>query len=533
MTEPRNAAGYLVDRQVERGYGNRIAVTGPSESLTYAELAQRVAVASTAWRSIGLRPGERVMCYAADQPDLLIALLSVMRCGAVPVPVSTLYSGSELARLLRDSGAGALVVDTEHTEQADEILRAAPAHLHVVVTLGATAIRPSGLVRTLTWKELVTCGDSDTTAPPEPVSHDSSALWLYTSGSTGTPKAAMHRHGSIRFVAEAYGQGVLGLGADDRCFSASKLSFAFGLGNSCFLPLAAAASTILEPARPTPQNLLRRVVQDRPTIFFAVPSIYASLLRAPDVPTDAFSSVRFAVSAGEQLPVELQRRFQARFGIELVNGLGMTETLHIFVSNRPGHGRPGSIGTVVPGNEIQILAEGGTPAEPGRPGALLVRAPSSATGYWACDAAASRVFRGEWIDTGDLVRLDASGHYVYLGRATDMIKSGGVWVSPTEVEARLLLHPTVSEAVVVGIEDEHGLERPVACVVATPNRRIDTDELVGFCRSDLPSYKRPRRVLAFDSLPTNSAGKVQRHLLRTAAIERLNSLSGSPHTGSG
>ncbi|WP_312868291.1 benzoate-CoA ligase family protein [Amycolatopsis pithecellobii] len=519
MLEPSNAATYLVDRHVRRGAGERVAVMGPDRSVTYAELAQAIAAASAGWQSAGLRPEERVMLYADDHPDLLVALLSAMRYGAVPVPVSTLYTSDDLGRLLTDSRARAVVTDEKHAAEVKEAIGSAATGPITVIILSDTEIELPAPARILLWKDFVSQGHE--VGPPDESTEDSPALWLYTSGTTGNPKAAMHRHGSIRFVAEAYGQGVLEIQPADRCLSASKLSFAYGLGNSCFLPLGAGATTILDPARPTPQNLLHRLLIHRPTIFFGVPSVYASFLRDESIPADAFESVRFGVSAGERLPGELQRRFQSRFGVELVNGLGMTETLHVFLSTRPGHAQADSVGSVVPGYDVKVVSEGGSPAEPGQPGTLHVRAPSAATGYWARTAATRKVFEGEWVNTGDLVRQDSSGNFTILGRTTEMIKSGGLWVSPAEIEAHLLRHPTVAEAAVVGIPNADGLEKPVACVVSAPHTEIDPETLIAHCRSALPAFKQPRQVLVFDALPITPNGKLQRHALRTAATERL------------
>jgi benzoate-CoA ligase family protein len=521
MTEPFNAANYLVDRHLTQGNGDRIAATGPDGSLTYAELAQQVATASAGWRAAGLRPEERVLLYASDGPDLLVALLSLLRCGAVPVPVSTLYRGTDLAVLLRDARARFLVAGAEHVEQAGVALADRSADLHAVVTIGDTALDHPDGVRVLGWHRDV-LGSTAETGPADHVTEDSPALWLYTSGTTGTPKAAMHRHGSIRFVAEAYGRDVLGIGRDDRCFSAAKLSFAYGLGNSCFLPLAAGATTVLAAARPTPEALAERLVTDRPTLFFAVPTVFAALLRAGDLPDDVFASVRVAVSAGEALPAELQRRFSARFGVDLVNGLGTTETLHIFLSNRPGRTRPGSVGSAVPGYEVRVLTDG-RPASPGQPGALQVKAPSAASGYWARAEATARVFQGEWVATGDLCVHDEDGYYTCLGRTTDMIKAGGLWVSPVEVEAHLLTHPDVAEAAVIAAPDLDGLDEVVACVVPTAGRHVDPVEFIAFCGKELPAFKRPRRVLRFDTLPTNTTGKLQRRVLRELVIEQRTS----------
>jgi benzoate-CoA ligase family protein len=520
MSEPMNAAVYLVDRQIERGRSDHVAVTGPDGSLTYAQLQQQVMAASAGWRAAGLRPEERVMIYAGNWPETMVALLSVMRCGAIPVPVSTLYSGAELAALLDDSRARFLVIDDHSVDNAQQALADPPADLQAAVTLQGFVPQPSGRIARLVWGQDL-LGSGTDTAPPDRTTEDSPALWLYTSGTTGLPKAAMHRHGSIRAVAEAYGQGTLGIRAGDRCFSAAKLSFAYGLGNSCFLPLSAGATAVLDSANPAPNTLLRVLVEDQPTVFFAVPSIYAALLRCERMPAEAFASVRFAVSAGEPLPVDIQRRFQERFGVELVNGLGTTETLHIFLSNRPGRTRPGSIGTVVPGYQVRILAEDGSTAAPGEPGVLQVQAPSSATGYWARTQDSKTVFEGEWLNTGDLAVRDEHGYHNYLGRATDVIKSGALWVSPVEVEARLLKHPTVAEAAVVAVPDRDGLDKPVACVVPVPESRIEPEELVAFCCEELAAFKRPRHVLAFDSLPVNNTGKVQRRAVRDTAIALL------------
>jgi benzoate-CoA ligase family protein len=524
MSEPMNAAVYLVDRQIERGHGDRVAVAGPSGSLTYAELGRQVAAASAGWHSAGLRPEERVLLYACDRCDTLVALLSVMRCGAVPVPVSTLYSGPDLAARLRDARARFLIVSPEHARDAQAAVdeASAVADLRGVVALDDADLEPPDHIARLVWERDVLNSGADA-QPPDRTVEDSPALWLYTSGTTGTPKAAMHRHGSIRFVAEAYGQDVLGIGPADSCFSAAKLSFAYGLGNSCFLPLSAGATTVLDPAPAGPETLLRRLVADKPTVFFGVPSLYAAMLRAEDAPADAFGSVRLAVTAGEPLPTALQRGFQERFGVDLVNGLGSTETLHIFLSNRPGQARPGSTGTVVPGYEARIMAEDGSLAERGQPGELQVKAPSSAIGYWTRTQANKTVFQGEWLSTGDLFTCEEDGYYTCLGRTTEMIKSGGLWVSPAEVEARLLEHPTVAEVAVVAVPDSDGLDKPVACVVPSPGSQIAAEELIAFCREELASFKRPRHVLTFEALPTNPTGKVEREELRGTAIDLLQS----------
>ncbi|MCG8919167.1 benzoate-CoA ligase family protein [Actinokineospora sp. PR83] len=533
MSPLMNASVHLVDRQVAAGLGERTAVVDPGGHVDYRTLGRRVESATSRWRAAGLRPEERVVLHAPDSADLLVALLSVMRCGAIAVPVPTHYGAAELAAVLRDCRARALVVGVEQGERLRELSERARdfPDLHVVVPLGGPGSDPPGRLTSLPWAEFSqqagSAGDP-ADAHPDRTTADSPALWLYTSGTTGTPKAAMHRHGSIRFVAESYGRQVLGLDAADRCLSVAKLSFAYGLGNSCFLPLSAGATTLLEPAKPTADVVFRRLTADRPTVFFGVPTSYAALLRASGAPEGAFSSVRLAVSAGEAFPAELHRRVRDRFGVDVVDGLGSTETLHVFLSNRPGRTRPGSVGTAVPGYRLEVLAEDGSPAPAGLPGTLHVRAPSTATGYWGRVEAGWEVFRGAWVNTGDLVTRDADGRYTHLGRNAEVIKSGGLWISPAEVESRLLHHPGVDQAAVVAVPDADGLDKPVACVVVAADPGPGEDELREFCRAELAAFKCPRRVLVVSALPTTGNGKLQREVVRSMVIDLLGAEIPSP-----
>ncbi|MDI2130050.1 benzoate-CoA ligase family protein [Yinghuangia seranimata] len=517
MPEPFNAASYLVDRQISAGHADRTAVAGPRGTLTYGELGDRIRRVAAGLRANGLRPEERVMLFASDGPELLVAILAAMRAGAVPVPVSTMYRGHELAELLRDSRARLLLVTPEFAEAADEAVRNTP-DLAGVVVVDDAAVDPPGHVARIAWASLFDHGED---AEPYPTHGDSPALWLYTSGTTGTPKAAMHRHANIRHVVETYGEQVLGTTPDDRCFSVAKLFFAYGLGNAAFFPLAAGATAVLDPARPSPAGVAARLAADRPTLFFAGPTFFAALLHSPDVPRDAFASVRFAVSAGEALPAELYARFLERFGVEIVDGIGSTEALHIFLSNRPGEVRPGTTGTAVPGYELRLRDAEGRDVPDGEPGNLFLRGPSLATGYWARTDTTRAVFQGEWLATGDIYSRDADGYYRCLGRGNDMIKAGGIWVSPAEVEARLLTHPSVAQVAVVAATDTDGLEKPVACVVAAPGHTVEPDELVAYCREGLAAFKRPRHVIAFDVLPTTATGKLQRYVLRQEVAVRL------------
>jgi benzoate-CoA ligase family protein len=483
-----NACVYLVDRHVEAGDGGRTAVTG-AETLTYAELLTRVRRIAAGLRDLGVRPEERVMLFMADGPDMLALILGAMRMGAVPVPVSTMQTAADLAGLLRDSRARVLAASDAFAATAEEAARSAPVTLLTGPIAGA-----------------------EDRGEPYPSSPDSSALWLYTSGTTGLPKAAVHRHASIRSVAETYGAQVLGVRPEDRCLSVPKLFFAYGIGNSCFFPLSVGATAILEPARPTPALIAQRLAEQRPTLFFAVPTFYAALLAA-DLPKDAFASVRWAVSAGEPLPAPIFHRFKERFGVEILDGIGATEALHIFISNRPGDVRPGSTGVPVPGYDVRIVDDDGTDVAPGTPGHLLVRGDSIATGYWCRTEVTRRVFQGEWLRTGDTyVRED--GGYRFLGRSNDMIKAGGIWVSPSEVESRLLEHPAVAQAAVVAVPDGDGLDKPIAGIVRAEGHDVEADELIAFCKAGLASFKRPRAVFFLDRLPTTATGKIQRYLVR-------------------
>ena len=534
MSAPFNAATYLVDRQLSRGFTDRPALVGSRTTLSYGDLAARVTAAGAGFRALGVRPEERVLIHAADGPETVVALLALMRVGAVPVPVSTMSTPAELTALVADSRCRNLVAGPEFGDRVHAALRdtAAVPDLVGVVVLDDAPVRPPPSVLRIRWEHLITAGEAAGPADraADRTTEDSPALWLYTSGTTGTPKAAMHRHGSIRFVAEHYGRQVLGLRPQDRCFSVAKLFFAYGIGNSCFFPLAAGAAAVLDPAPPTPESIARRLAEDAPTVFFGVPTSYAALLRAP-VPDDAFRGVRLAVSAGEPLPPELQRRFRERFGTDLVNGMGSTEALHIFLSNRPGEARPGTLGTPVPGYDLRLQTADGTPAPPGEPGVLKVRAPSAAAGYWCRTAATRTVFQGEWLDTGDLFTRDADGFYVCHGRAGDLIKSGGIWVAPAEVENTLLQHPSVAAACVVAAPDADGLDRPVACVVPVTPDDFDAAAVTAFCRERLASHKRPRHLLVVPALPTTGTGKTDRRRVREEARARLAAQETDPGSG--
>ena len=518
MGEERfNACEYLLDRRVEAGDGERLALTGPGGQLTYAELLAAVQRVAAVLRQLGLQPEQRLMMFMADSPAFVTVYLAAMRIGAVPVPVSTMLHADGLAELLRDSRSRMLAVTPEFAETAAAAAAAAPELTDILATGPAAAALTGRTARPLHDLDALAAA----AAPAQAVyqtNADSTAFWLYTSGTTGTAKGAIHRHGSVRVVCETYGRQVLGIRPADKCLSAAKAFFAYGLGNSVLFPLSAGAAAILEPAPASPQVIAERARQFGATLFFAGPTFFANMLRA-GLPAEAVAGVRLAASAGEALPAALYERWASHFGVDILDGIGMTEMLHIFLSNREGSVRAGTTGTAVPGYELKILDDNGAEVPPGTPGTLFVRGASAATGYWSRYDASRQVFQGEWLRTGDTYVAGDDGYYTCLGRTGDMLKASGIWVSPAEVESRLLAHPSVSQAVVVAAPDADGLEKPVAYVILGPGLPATEDELIEFCRDGLPSFKRPRKVVFVDSYPTTATGKIRRVELReTAAV---------------
>ena len=505
-----NACDYLLDRRIEAGDGPRLALTGPAGDVTYTELHERVVRTAAGLRALGLQPEQRVLMFMADSPEFVVVYLAAMRTGAVPVPVSTMSRADGLVELLRDSRARLLAVSPEFADLAAVAAASAPELRGIL----ATGPVPSPLpVYPLDELSGVDSSVHDT-------DEDDPAFWLYTSGTTGMPKAAMHRHGSVAVVCETYGSQVLGIRPDDRCLSAAKAFFAYGLGNSLLFPLSVGAAAVLEPAPSRPDALVERVREYGATLFFAGPTFFANMLRA-QLPVAALAGVRMAVSAGEALPAALYQRWTGHFGVDILDGIGMTEMLHIFLSNRPGEVRPGTTGVAVPGYDLRILGDDGREVDPGVPGTLFVRGESTATGYWSRYAASRQVFQGEWLRTGDTYVRTEDGYYSCLGRTGDMLKASGIWVTPAEVEERLLAHDAVAQAIVVAATDADGLEKPVAYVVLRDGAEATEDELIQFCRAGLPSVKRPRRILFVDGYPTTATGKIRRVELREMAATVL------------
>ena len=514
MAELLNACQYLVDRRVEAGEDDRVALEQGGERITYAELLERVGQAANALRALGVRPEERVPLVLLDGVEFVASFLGALRIGAVPVPMSTMLTGAELAFQCNDARARVAIVSAALAPVAKDMVAECRELTDLVVAGdGNLEVALAGPLRVHGFRQWA--GDQPGRAEVHPTWPDSPAFWLYTSGTTGRPKAAMHRHVDLPYTAETYGQQVLGITPEDRCYSVAKLFFAYGLGNSLTFPLSVGARAILDPARPTPQGVAAAVRERRPTLFFAVPTFYAALLAA-DLPRDTFAPVRLAVSAGEPLPAGILERFRDRFGVDVLDGLGTTEALHIFISNRPGDIRPGTTGFVVPGYQVRLVNDDGEPVPPGETGHLLVAGESVATGYWCRTEVTRRTFQGEWLRTGDVYACSEDGVLTYAGRSDDMIKAGGIWVSPAEVEATLVQHPDVLEAAVVGRRTPEGLHEPAAFVVRLPGRSPGAEELIEFCRERLAAFKRPRQVVFVDDLPKTATGKIQRYKLRDA-----------------
>lgn len=506
-----NAATWFVDRNVADGRGKKVAIECGDERVTYAALLERVNRAGNVLRErFDVRIEERVVLLLLDTPEFVSTFFGAMKIGAVPIPTSTLWKAADYEYVLNDSRARVVVISEALLPELEAIPRERLRYLKHVVPIPA-------------FTGLMAAASPQLEA--EPTCKDDPAFWLYSSGSTGFPKGCVHLHHDMVVCTELYGKAILNMNAEDRCFSVAKLFFAYGLGNAMYCPLGVGATTILWPGPPTPANVYAVIERYRPTLFFSVPTSYGMLLAHAREGADFdLSSIRHAVSAGEALPPALFERFKRRFGVEILDGIGSTEILHIFISNRPGAIRPGSSGRIVEGYEARIVDEENRDVEVGEIGNLLVSGDSTCAYYWNKHERTKTTIEGRWIRTGDKYSRDADGYYWYAGRSDDMMKVGGIWVSPIEVENSLVEHPAVQECGVGSRSDHDGLMKPYAFVVlrkgATGTPELAA-ELQHFVRSRLAEYKRPRWVEFVDELPKTATGKVQRYKLRErAALER-------------
>jgi benzoate-CoA ligase family protein len=518
MEIPRefNAATWFVDRHLGAGRGARLAVIHEGRKLTYTDVAAGANRLGQALRRLGVEQEQRVLLLLYDSPEFVSSFWGALKIGAVPIPTNTLLKPRDYEYMLKDSRARVVIVSEALAPAVREVRHLAPALRHVVVA-GAPAEHE------LSYDALVSAESPE--LDPAATTKDDVAFWLYTSGTTGTPKAAVHLHHDMLVCCEAFGRHVLELGPEDRTFSVAKLFFAYGLGNALYFPFHVGASTVLDPARPDPAAVFALIARERPTVFYAVPTAYAQLLHVLNAErTYDLSSLRLCSSAGEPLPKAIYQRWYDRFGLEILDGIGSTEMCHTFIANRRGRVRPGSSGTVVPGYDAKVVDDAGNEVPDGEIGNLIVKGDSACTGYWNQHERTQQTIQGEWVRTGDKYVRDAEGYFWYSGRVDDMIKAGGIWVSPAEVEGALAEHAAVLEAGVVGAADADELVKPLAFVVLAPGHAPTpalAEELKAFVKDRLASYKFPRWIVFIDALPKTATGKIQRFRLRERAGEAL------------
>jgi benzoate-CoA ligase family protein len=516
-----NAATWFVDRHVADGRAARLAIRYDGRDISYGDVATGANRCGNALRGLGVHMEQRVVLLLPDSPEFVHAFWGAIKIGAVPVPTNPGLKPRDYEYILNDSRAEVAVAGADLAPAIEELRPRLRFLKHLVVAGPAGTGRahaPLGPGQ-LALAELV--ADAAPELDPAPTTRDDVAFWLYTSGTTGTPKAAVHLHHDMGVCCNGFGQHVLEIGAEDRCFSLARLFFAYGLGNALYFPFHVGAATVLVARRPEPAAVFDIVARERPTLFFAVPTAYAALLQtAAGGHRDALRSVRLCLSAGEPLPKAIYERWLERFGLEIVDGIGSTEMCHTFIANRRGQVRPGSTGTLVPGYDARLVDEDGHAVPDGEVGSLLVRGDSACAGYWNQHVRSQQTFQGEWVRTGDKYRRDADGYFWYAGRSDDMIKAGGLWVSPAEVESALAEHPAVLEAGVVGASDPDELVKPLAFVVLAaghaPTRELGA-ELKVFVKERLAPYKYPRWIVFVPELPKTATGKIQRFRLREIA----------------
>ena len=506
-----NAAHDLIERNLIAGRAAKIAYIDDDGRYTYGQLAERINRAADALTGIGLGMEERVMLCHLDTVDWPSAFLGAIKAGIVPVAVNTLLTAGDYEFMLRDSRARALIVSEALYSTFAPLIGKLPLLKHVIVS-GKNA-HGHLLLQDL----MARAGKAFETAP---TTCDDACFWLYSSGSTGTPKGTVHIHSSLIYTAELYARPVLGIRESDVVYSAAKLFFAYGLGNGLTFPLSVGATTVLAAERPTPQSVFKHLKEQRPTVFYGVPTLYAALLASPELPKKGEVALRVCTSAGEALPADIGERWTRHCGVEVLDGIGSTELLHIFISNRPGEVRYGTTGKPVPGYRIRLAGEDGMEVGPGNIGELQINGPTTAACYWNNREKTLATFVGAWTRAGDKYSVDKDGYYTYAGRSDDMLKVSGIYVSPFEVEAALATHPAVLEAAVVGEPDEEQLIKPRAYVVTKPGVQGTpalAEELKAHVKSRLAPYKYPRWVEFLPELPKTATGKIQRFKLRTKA----------------
>lgn len=510
MTEKAlyNATADLIERNLAAGHGDKVAFIDTNGSYTYSDVAERVNKVANALTERGVQPEQRVVLCMLDTIDLVAAFLGAIKAGIVPIPINTRLTEDDYAYIVQDSRATGLIL-------SEALLPAFKSHIGSQTSLKTVLISGNDAHGHELFADATrTASDDFETAPTRA---EDMCFWLYTSGTTGMPKGAVHLQSSLIETADLYATPTLGMSENDVVYSAAKLFFAYGLGNGLTFPMAAGATTVLLEGMPTPDAVAEILATHQVTVFFGVPTLYGMLLASDDLPKEGEHNLRICVSAGEALPGELLRRWQERMGTETLDGLGSTEMLHIFLTNHQGDVRPNSSGKAVPGYELQIVDDDGLPVPEGELGHLEVAGPTSAIMYWNQREKSRETFKGKWTRTGDKYTVDADGYYTYGGRSDDMMKVGGIYVSPFEVEGALLENDAVLEAAVVGHPDHDNLIKPKAFVV--PAAGYDASDALGaklqaFVRDKLADYKYPRWIEFRDELPKTATGKIQRYKLR-------------------
>ena len=520
---PDNIAAHLFALNAARGA--KTAYLDDRATLSYADLEDRARRLAATLAALGIRREERVLLLMLDCNEWPVSFLGCLYAGVVPVALNTLLTADDYAYMLAHSRARAVLVSGALVPMLVQAMAKMPAEVphdvaHVVVTQPADAL-PAGML------ELETLLAANEPAPrPARTSPDDPAFWLYSSGSTGKPKGTVHTHANAWWTSELYGKAVLALTERDVCFSAAKLYFAYGLGNALTFPLTAGAATVLMAERPTPDAVFARWTGSasasrptagtgvRPTVFFGAPTGFAGMLASPALPAKRDVALRMCSSAGEALPAEIGQRFERHYGVEIIDGIGSTEMLHVFLSNRPGDVRYGTTGKPVEGYELELRGDDGRPVKDGEVGDLYIHGPSAALLYWGNREKTRETFQGAWTQSGDKYSRDAEGWYTYAGRSDDMLKVSGVYVSPFEVEATLMQHQAVLESAVIGILDADGLTKTKAFVVVKPGTAVSDAELKAFVKERLAPYKYPRTIEFVDELPKTATGKIQRFKLR-------------------
>ena len=506
FAEVFNVAVPFIDRHLTEGRGAKVAIRDVAGDVTYAALAASVNRAGNALAALGLAPGDRVLMVVKDCPLFFYLFWGAIKAGFVPVPLNTLLRAPDYRFVIENARAACIVWSPEFAgEIAGALAEASHRPAHALPAEGEGDTFAARLAEAFEALE------------PAPAAADDPAFWLYTSGSTGTPKGGVHRHRDMVVTSQYFAVHTLGISADDTHFSAAKLFFAYGLGNAMTFPLWTGGTAVLLDTRPTPEATFSTIEAFRPTVYYGVPTLYAAQLQALESASPDLSSVRLCVSAGEPLPAPLLERWRAATGLDIVDGIGTTESLHIFVSNRPGRVAPGTSGTPVPGYEARLVDDDGRDVAPGETGNLLVRGQSLIAAYWDEPERTAAAFDGAWLRTGDTYTVDEAGNYVCRGRSDDMLKVGGIWVSPVEIEARLIAHEAVLEAAVVGRADDDGLIKPEAWIVLADGQSESEQlsaALVAHCKAGLARYKYPRWLHYVDALPKTATGKIQRYKLR-------------------